>query len=330
MLCGSCFGAVTWASWMQHVISVVIGKNLKTSWTEAMSRYALAYRWAAAHAVSYAIEFFCLSVAKLMVLDRMSSFASSQQIGIAQTRWDTGGRIVAAVVSVGNAIGFAGNIASAVQLKQASDSFQLASDYDAINKTVDGLKSFQVAIKQLESGAKLYTLQAFCEVAVLLVIVISFTIVGVACSNRIKTTLVAVRKIGAKYLRSHQASLVFAQAEVEGMQLRMQILVATGFVFAAFLLRSVFAVMRAVAYQLQDLGNSCPTAHSLCDSTCYNDYTHFSQWMYRTPEFQLTIVLLSSPVTLLVAIRGMTNKVITQRELYSEQMSITSQSKPGS
>jgi hypothetical protein len=37
--------------------------------------------------------------------------------------------------------------------------------------------------------------------------------------------------------------------------------------------------------------------------------------MFRTPEFQLTIMLLSSPVALLVALRGMTDKVITQRTL---------------
>jgi hypothetical protein len=33
-------------------------------------------------------------------------------------------------------------------------------------------------------------------------------------------------------------------------------------------------------------------------------------WMLRTPEFQVTIVLISSPLTLLVALWGMTTKVI--------------------
>jgi hypothetical protein len=32
------------------------------------------------------------------------------------------------------------------------------------------------------------------------------------------------------------------------------------------------------------------------------------QWMLRTPEFQLTVALVSSPVALLVALWGMTNK----------------------
>lgn len=305
---------------MEHFVNVVSGDDLSISATDKQSKFALAYRWAAVHSVTYAMEFFCLSMAKLMVLDRMSNFSTSQQMGLVLKRWDIGGRIVTAVVCVGNAIGIAGNIASAAHLMQASVSFDLASDHYAINNTVDGYKSFNVAKKQLESGAKLYTIQAFCEVAVLWVIVCAFAVVGLACSHRIKATVLAVRKIGSLYVRSREASSVFAEAEVEGLQLRSQILVSTVFVFVAFVLRSAFALIRAVAYQLQDLGNSCPAVKDLCDSTCYNVYTHVSQWMYRTPEFQQSIMLLSSPVALLVALRGMTNKVIAQRELYAAQL----------
>ncbi len=35
-------------------------------------------------------------------------------------------------------------------------------------------------------------------------------------------------------------------------------------------------------------------------------------WMTYTPEFQLTIVLVSSPLALLVALWGMTSKLILQ------------------
>ncbi len=37
-------------------------------------------------------------------------------------------------------------------------------------------------------------------------------------------------------------------------------------------------------------------------------------------EFQVIVVLISSPVALLVALRGMTNKVISQREQYAAQL----------
>jgi hypothetical protein len=314
---------------MQHVIHVVTGDDLSTSYTQYAASIALAYRWSSAFVVTYAFEFFCLSLAKLMVLDRMSNFATPQQTGSSNTRWYTAGRILAAIVFVGNAVGLAGNVAAAVYFKRASEHFDFASAFYAFNNTADAVKSFQVALTQLESGAEIFTVQAFCEVAVLLVIVIAFAVVGVACGNRIKTTLLAVRRMEAEYLRTHQASPMFAQAQAEGVQLRLRILGSTAFVFAAFVLRSIFAVMRAVAYQLQDLGNVCPGVLNLCDPSCYNEYTHFSQWMFRTPEFQLTVMLISSPVALLVALRGMTNKVITQRDIYAIQLGAVNQSGSG-
>jgi hypothetical protein len=42
-------------------------------------------------------------------------------------------------------------------------------------------------------------------------------------------------------------------------------------------------------------------------------------WMLRTPEFQVTIVLLSSPLTLLVALWGMTSRQTLQAMKSKEQ-----------
>ena len=70
--------------------------------------------------VTYAIEFFCLSVAKLLVLDRMLTFSAAKEQGRAE-RWSNGGRGVMAVVVAGNLVGLGSNLASAVSYKQASD-----------------------------------------------------------------------------------------------------------------------------------------------------------------------------------------------------------------
>jgi hypothetical protein len=67
--------------------------------------------------------------------------------------------------------------------------------------------------------------------------------------------------------------------------------------------------MFAVARQLQDGARRCPGVMSVCDASRNNVYTHMSQWMAYTPEFQVTIVLISSPLTLLVALWGMTSKL---------------------
>ena len=47
---------------------------------------------------------------------------------------------------------------------------------------------------------------------------------------------------------------------------------------------------------------------TFCDPSCFNEFTHIGRWANRTPEFQVTIVLVSSPLTLLVALLGMTSR----------------------
>ena len=66
--------------------------------------------------------------------------------------------------------------------------------------------------------------------------------------------------------------------------------------------------MLAVARQLQDAARRCPGVTGFCDPSCHNVFTHIQQWAILTPEFQVTIVLVSSPLTLLVALWGMTSE----------------------
>ncbi len=79
----------------------------------------------------------------------------------------------------------------------------------------------------------------------------------------------------------------------------------TAFIFVTFVLRAAFSTISAVANQLRAaVGDKfCPDA---CDE-CPNVYVHIVQWMAYTPEFQVLIVLVSSPLALLVALWGMTS-----------------------
>ena len=49
-----------------------------------------------------------------------------------------------------------------------------------------------------------------------------------------------------------------------------------------------------------------------CNLACHSLYDLMHQWMVRTPEFEATVVLISSPLTLLVALWGMTTKYALQ------------------
>ena len=95
--------------------------------------------------------------------------------------------------------------------------------------------------------------------------------------------------------------------------MRKEVVVTTAFVFVAFLVRSFTSTFVAVVYQLQEISTACPSDNSTCDATCHNVYTLISNWMFRTPEFRVTMVVVSSPLALIVALWGMTSAAIWQR-----------------
>jgi hypothetical protein len=295
MACGSCFGAVAWAARMMDLA-------LQFSALHNSSLLAGAFRWRAAFLVTYAVEFLCLSAAKLMVLDRMSVFAAPEGTGM-RRRWAAAGRFVMAAVVLGNAAGLAANAAAAVHYHKAAAAYIEASAYFAPNIT----SSFrQLGFEEIVLAGSIASVQSFCEVAVLLLILVSFVAVGVLSARRVSARLVDVDAASA--------------AAATGRALRRQMLGTTSFVFVTFLVRSVFSTMYAVVYQLRDDNGKCGP---LCDS-CHNEYTHIAEWMLYTPEFQLIIELTSSPLALLVALWGMTSKATLQLMKSSGQESVLS------
>jgi hypothetical protein len=310
MACGSCFGAVAWLAYMMVLANAFKG-NTSSDPVQLTSLFALAYSWRSAFLVTYAIEFLCLSAAKLMVLDRMSLFAAPQGTRL-QTRWAAAGRVVMAAVVLGNAVGLAANAAAAVHYHKAAQAAGTASEHYAANNTKDGLSFTLLSQVEVQRGGSIASVQSFSVVAVLLLIVVAFVVVGVLSARRVSRALREVEKMRAVqtfHNPSQAESPVFADATTQGRALRLRFVATTAFVFVAFVLRATFSTMFAVALQLADrITESCP---GLCDE-CHNSYYLFTQWMAYTPEFQLMIVLVSSPLALLVALWGMTPKTTLQ------------------
>jgi hypothetical protein len=306
MACGSCVGAVAWAVEMICYVYFFESDSSATL-AENLSLSASANIWFAVFIVTYAIEFLCLSAAKLMVLDRMSVFAAGTD---ARRRWAAAGRVVMAVVVLGNAVGLAANVAAAVQYQKTSEAYSAASAYYAANNTKDGVKYLSLSRAAAQLGGSITSVQSFCEVAVLLLIVVAFVAVGVLSARRVSFRLLGVDAASS--------------AAATGRALRLQIVGTTAFVFVTFLIRSVFSTMYAVALEFRDIGKDCGLVKfTYCDA-CYNEYTHIVGWIYYTPEFQSTIVLISSPVALLVALWGMTSKATLQLMKSSGQESTMS------
>ncbi len=300
MMCGSCFGAVSWSLQMLNMVNqfkanhaISIGDR-----HQQLSFLSVAFLWRSAFVVTYPIEFLCLSSAKLMMLDRMANFAILQGESV-RKRLILGGRIVMAVVVLGNVVGLISNIASAAQYSKAAETARIASVHYAANNSEfnqEGLKYFRLYRQEIEQALVVVSVQSFAEVAVLLLIVAAFFAVGVLSVRRIKTLLDIVESDSAAALR--------------GKKLHRQILATTAFVFATFLLRSAYSAMFAFAWGLQNVSVVCPSGDNGCDPTCYNVYRLMNRWMFYTPEFQMTVMLISSPIALLVALWGMASESV--------------------
>jgi hypothetical protein len=306
MVCGSCFGAVTWAARMMSLANAFNGNDaaLRDDDVQGTSLLALSFSWGAVFLVMYPIDFLCLSAARLMVLDRMSYFAAGQDDD-ARKRWAAGGRMVMMVVVLGNTVGLAANVAAAVHAQRAAEATSTASVLVAANSTQLALESFLLSQTELQLSLSIAAVQSFCEVTVLLLIVAAFVVAGVVCARVIRYNLLTLDRASA--------------AAAVGRELRRQIVVTTVVVFVAFVVRSVQSTMFAIARQLQDSATRCPGVTGFCDASCHNVFTHINQWAARTPEFQVTIVLVSSPLTLLVALWGMTTKQVLQAMKPKEQ-----------
>jgi hypothetical protein len=247
--------------------------------------------WGAAFYVPYAIEFLCLSVAKLLVLHRMADFAVPKGDGLSR-RLAVGGRVVMAAVVVGNVVGLCGNVAAAVLTKQVGDLSNAAGAAFAANSTQAAI-AFNVQANQKATVANdAASVQQFCEVAVLLIIILAFAVVSVACARRVSSAL-RMRDLNDEHV------------EAVGRQLRWKIVGTAAFVFVTFLLRVVFSTMNALANALQTQVFTC---NNPCDPVCSNEWTVTLNWLELTPEFQLSVVLISSPLALLVALWGMTSE----------------------
>ena len=129
------------------------------------------------------------------------------------------------------------------------------------------------------------SVQLFCEFIVLLLIIVAFAVLGFLCTRVLKA------------------------APLQGARVQRQISMTVASVFVTFILRAIYACIFAVSDALQNDNAAC---QGKCDSPCFNNYTLILTWLDFTPEFQGVVVLISSPLTMLVALWGMSNARMLQ------------------
>ncbi len=236
-------------------------------------------------------------------------------------------------VALANAAGVFANFAAAVELLKSSWNLDQASTLYAANDTNAGLPYVTSSRALVQLATSITSVQAFCEVVSLLLIIAAFAVAGFVCARRLSSALSVLDTAGAELaadmrIRRQVRQQAIGDAVVLGKQMRKEIIFTTGFVFVAFLLRSVTSTILAVAFQFQDTANAC--SKNLCDASCANVFTLIAYWNTYTPEFQTTVVLVSSPLALLVALWGATTKRALQlmrssmQEPFPASMGLTS------
>ena len=230
----------------------------------------------------------------------MKDFALHRTVNMPRW-WAVGSRFLV-VAAVGlNFVGACGSVGSSVYFARAAGFYSAAAAAAAADSTYAQTQVIQGAYL-VQHAASVGTVQIVCELLVLLLIVIAFSVVGVAGIRRVNAALSAMTNFMAD-----NDSCGVRQMHEKGLELQRQIVGTVAVVFVSFLMRVIFSIMFALANALQNSGDACPNYSGRCDPICYNMFSKMQIWLLYTPEFQLLIVLISQPVALLVALWGMTS-----------------------
>jgi hypothetical protein len=269
-----------------------------------------------------------LVVTKLLVLDRLMDF-SKLKSGRFSSRWTLFERALFAVVFIGIAAGFVGNIVSAALIIQAADTFAgLGSGNNSSTRTtVPRRETFLQARIQVSQATKAASFYVALECITLLLVIFAFCVAGAASIRRIRDAFRSSRIVHAAPLTPMRAdgaasaplsvSTTETAATSSKYRLQRQILGTCSVVFFSFLIRAVYAGVFVIANIAQNVDENCVIdgAQKRTDRInseancrpCGNIYTNILVTLLYTPQLYFAVALISQPVVLLVALWGMTS-----------------------
>ena len=341
---GSCLGVATWAIYSNYFdLQIRSSQSAQSGQPPAQifMMVAQADRLLSPFLVLYAIEILFLSVAKLFVLERIMRIAVPYGERIPR-HWILASQFVVGAVVAGNVVGLGASSAAALFWNKTAELRSDAAFAFAANKTEVASSFLNMALQKAADADRALSLQYVCEAAVLLFIIVAFVVAGASFSRYSATVLhdlqlaadgdvdASARIDEFSTLRSRsEGRREAAAAGARGKRQLRQVVITAAIVFVTFLLRAVYSTTFAVANALQNDGSECAaTAAGPCDASCYNEYALMRVWLVYTPEVQLIVVLITSPLTLLAALWGMTTEKTLQLMKGSKQTrAITLQSR---
>jgi len=210
-----------------------------------------------------------------MVLDRMSVFAAPDM----PRRWALAGRVVMAAVVLGNAVGLAANAAAAVYYQSAAQATSTSSAAYAANNIKDG--DYFNSLGQQEASAWWFQL---IRAVVLRGCRSAPHCRRVCCSWSVER---APRELQVAPCRrcfrccgdGQGAAAAGCWAPPRSFSLHF---------FSGLCSQQCLPFL----FYCEIAQADCP---SFCDTSCRNVYAVITYWMTYTPEFQLIVMLISSP-----------------------------------
>lgn len=176
------------------------------------------------------------------------------------------------------------------------------------------------------------SIQRFTEMTILLVTVAAFFIVGIyslrIIASAIGTLISAEKKLveissngnGDRHLPVPMSPLnhipensrhnienslaLVVKASEQGHQMQHKVAFTFVWIFLTILTRAAFIVFYGTVMAGQDFDNAC--SPNQCNP-CKNVYAHMNFWILYTPSLQHTVMLVASPLSLLVALWGMSD-----------------------
>jgi hypothetical protein len=284
---------------------------------DAAQNVAQTAYWASVGQVPLAIEFFCLCFAKLLVrfmlfslkhfyhcwkfltplslqlLERMADFV---MLGDDRSRWLTMAlNAVFAVTTLSNIVNLGAYSAATYFLQRAYTAGTLvASEVGALTlaqivacvfKKCQTIYDFDHELDFDNKGLSADSVASICESISLVFIIVAYVVAGVHC------------------IRRFRAASAGGVTSVGNARVQRQITMTVSTVFVTFLLRSGYAVILGIARFNTSIQSYQPNCINYC-LPCQGLGNIVQAWDRLTPELRDVIFLLSSPLTILVALWG--------------------------
>ncbi len=259
-------------------------------------------RWTAVHDVFYGVFTPFMFVAKLMVLHRMSDFSIPKSHPTSKRLFIVGRMSLAATI-VASIVALCGNIAAAVFAVDVGDFLGAGGSFNSNSSSLaSGLLRAETAD----------AVQYYFEVIRLLILIASFAVVGFFCFLRLRAAV----QLATTHPENRDATI----AAAAGKKLMLQIVLTTAFVFVTSVLRACFVVWLSSAKNGSNFKECSDAGRTrfFC-SSCHNDWQHQVVYELYTPEIYAVVECISYPLTMLVAIWGMTGDKILRRMRNEDQ-----------